>query len=141
MQKNKSINFNNQDNSIKNSKSFTLEDNKNNNNNKIMALEEKIYFLTKQKDYILSLLLKVTPNKKLIQQIIDLNLEILQLEKQKETIVDKIKENPNLNNILPKVNEQIKKFKNHLLSLEEELISVDFGSSRIIDNSISVQSM
>lgn len=141
LQKNKSINFNNQDNGIKNSKSFTLEDNKNNNNNKIMALEEKIYFLTKQKDYILSLLLKVTPNKKLIQQIIDLNLEILQLEKQKETIVDKIKENPNLNNILPKVNEQIKKFKNHLLSLEEELISVDFGSSRIIDNSISVQSM
>lgn len=141
LQKNKSISFNNIDNDIKSSKSFEVENNKKNNNNNILALEEKIYFLTKQKEYILSLLLKVTPNKKLIQQIIDLNLEILQLERQKESIVDKIKENPNLNNILPKINEQIKKFKNHLLSLEEELISVDFGSSRIIDNSISVHSI
>ena len=107
----------------------------NNNNDNILILEEKIYFLTKQKEYILSLLLKVTPNKKLIQQIIDLNLEILQLEKQKESIEDKIKENPNLNSILPKVNDQINNFKKHLLSLEDELISVDFGSSRI-DNSI-----
>ena len=91
--------------------------------------------MTNQKEYILSLLLKVTPNKKLIKQIIELNFEILQLEKQKETIVDKITENPNLNSILPKINGQINNFKNHLLSLEEELISFDFGSSRIIENS------
>ena len=124
----KNINYNYKE-DIKNNKY------NNNDNNNIAILEEKIYFLTKQKEYILSLLLKVTPNKKLIQQIIDLNLEILQLEKQKESIIDKIKENPNLNSILPKVNDQINNFKEHLLSLEDELISVDFGSSRI-DNSI-----
>jgi len=98
-------------------------------------LEEKLYFLEKQKDYILSLLLKVTPNKKLIQEIIDLNLEILQMEKQKENIVKKMKENPYLKNILPKIDEQISNFKEQLLSLEDELISVDFGSSRIYENS------
>ena len=130
-QKNKNNKYNNKENDIR-SGNYNNAD-----NNNIIILEEKIYFLTKQKEYILSLLLKVTPNKKLIQQIIDLNLEILQLEKQKENIVDKIKENPNLNSILPKVNEQINNFKSHLLSLEEELISVDFGSSRIIDNSIN----
>ena len=130
-QKNKNTKYNNKENDIR-SGNYNNAD-----NNNIIILEEKIYFLTKQKEYILSLLLKVTPNKKLIQQIIDLNLEILQLEKQKENIVDKIKENPNLNTILPKVNEQINNFKSHLLSLEEELISVDFGSSRIIDNSIN----
>ena len=130
-QKNKNTKYNNKENDIR-SGNYNNAD-----NNNIIILEEKIYFLTKQKEYILSLLLKVTPNKKLIQQIIDLNLEILQLEKQKENIVDKIKENPNLNSILPKVNEQINNFKSHLLSLEEELISVDFGSSRIIDNSIN----
>ena len=127
--KNKNINYNNKD-DIRNNKY-------NNKDSDIMALEEKIYYLEKQKEYILSLLLKVTPNRKLIQQIINLNLEILQLEKQKESIVDKLKENPKLNNILPKINEQISDFKNHLLSLEEELISVDFGSSRI-DNSIQI---
>ena len=128
-QKNKNTKYNNKENDIR-SGNYNNAD-----NNNIIILEEKIYFLTKQKEYILSLLLKVTPNKKLIQQIIDLNLEILQLEKQKENIVDKIKENPNLNTILPKVNDQINNFKEHLLSLEDELISVDFGSSRI-DNSI-----
>jgi len=107
----------------------------NTNDNNIIVFEEKIYFLTKQKEYILSLLLKVTPNKKLIQQLIDLNLEILQLEKKKESIVDKIKENPNFNNILKKINEKITNFKNHLLTLEDELISVDLGSSRLYDNS------
>ena len=124
--KNKNINYNNKD-DIRNNKY----------NNKDSDIKEKIYYLEKQKEYILSLLLKVTPNRKLIQQIINLNLEILQLEKQKESIVDKLKENPKLNNILPKINEQISDFKNHLLSLEEELISVDFGSSRI-DNSIQI---
>ena len=120
--------FNNKENDIRNGK-------KNNANNNIENLENKLYFLTNQKEYILSLLLKVTPNKKLIKQIIELNFEILQLEKQKETIVDKITENPNLNSILHKINGQINNFKNHLLSLEEELISFDFGSSRIIENS------
>ena len=47
---------------------------------KRLGKEEKLYFLEKQKEYILSLLLKVTPNKKLIQEIIDLNLEILKME-------------------------------------------------------------
>jgi len=111
-----------------------------NENNKIINnnpdLEEKLYFSEKQKDYILSLLLKITPNKKLIQEIIDLNLEILQMEKQKENIVKKMKENPYLKNILPKIDEQINNFREQLLSLEDELISVDFGSSRIFENSI-----
>ena len=98
-------------------------------------LSEDIYFLEKQKEYILSLLLKITPNKKLIQEIIDLNMEILQMERQKENIVKKIKENPNFKNILPKIDEQINNFKEQLQTLEDELISVDFGSSRILDNS------
>ena len=121
---------NNKDNDIRSSNEYN-NNNNNNINNNMLALEEKIYFLTKQNEYILSLLLRVTPNKKLIRQIIDLNLEILQLEKKKESIVDKIKENPNFNNILQKINEQITKFKEHLLTLEEELISIDFGSSKI----------
>ena len=103
--------------------------------NKNSALEEKLFFLEKQKEYILSLLLKVTPNKTLIKEIIDLNLEILQMEKQKKNIINKINDNPNLKNILPKINEQIDSFKVQLQSLEEELISVDLGSSRIFDNS------
>ena len=114
---------NNKENDIRSSSEYR--------DNKTLFLEEKIYYLTKQKEYILSLLLKITPNKKLIQQIIDLNLEILQLEKQKESIVDKIKENPNFKTILQKINEQIIQFKNHLSTLEEELINIDFGSSRI----------
>ena len=72
----------------------------------------------------------------MIQEIIDLNLEILQMEKQKENIVKKMKENPYLKNILPKIDEQINNFREQLLSLEDELISVDFGSSRIYENSI-----
>ena len=124
----------NKENDIKRSE---LSNEKNNNSGvgDNPNLEEKIYFLEKQKDYILSLLLKVTPNKKLIQEIIDLNLEILQMEKQKENIVKKMKENPYLKNILPKIDEQISNFKEQLLSLEDELISVDFGSSRIYENS------
>ena len=140
----KNNNNNNNNNDLKNKniknnyKENDIRNNKYNDNNNISILEEKIYYLTKQKEYILSLLLKITPNKKLIQQIIDLNLEILQLEKQKESIVDKIKENPNLNIILPKIDEKISTFKNHLMSLEEELISIDFGSSRIVENSIQM---
>ena len=125
----------NKDNDIKINKYLSEKDNNDVINSNLASLEEKIYFLEKQKDYILSLLLKVTPNKKLIQDIIDLNLEILQMEKQKENIVKKIKENPNLKNILPKIDEQINNFKEQLLSLEDELISVDFGSSRVYENS------
>ena len=125
----------NKDNDIKINKYLSEKDNNDVINSNLASLEEKIYFLEKQKDYILSLLLKVTPNKKLIQDIIDLNLEILQMEKQKENIVKKIKENPNLKNILPKIDEQITNFKEQLLSLEDELISVDFGSSRVYENS------
>ena len=123
----------NKENDIKNNILSNENDKKINNNS---GLEEKLYFSEKQKDYILSLLLKVTPNKKLIQEIIDLNLEILQMEKQKENIVKKMKENPYLKNILPKIDEQINNFREQLLSLEDELISVDFGSSRIYENSI-----
>jgi len=123
----------NKENDIKSNILSNENDKKINNNS---GLEEKLYFSEKQKDYILSLLLKVTPNKKLIQEIIDLNLEILQMEKQKENIVKKMKENPYLKNILPKIDEQINNFREQLLSLEDELISVDFGSSRIFENSI-----
>ena len=123
----------NKENDIKSNILSNENDKKINNNS---DLEEKLYFSEKQKDYILSLLLKVTPNKKLIQEIIDLNLEILQMEKQKENIVKKMKENPYLKNILPKIDEQINNFREQLLSLEDELISVDFGSSRIYENSI-----
>ena len=141
------INFGNNEENIYIGKSKTININKENdirinqymdNNNDISSntsLEEKLYFSEKQKEYILDLLLKITPNKKLIQEIIDLNLEILQMERQKENIVKKIKENPNLKNILPKIDEQINNFKEQLQSLEDELISVDFGSSRILDNS------
>ena len=123
----------NKENDIKSNILSNENDKKINNNS---DLKEKLYFSEKQKDYILSLLLKVTPNKKLIQEIIDLNLEILQMEKQKENIVKKMKENPYLKNILPKIDEQINNFREQLLSLEDELISVDFGSSRIYENSI-----
>ena len=123
----------NKENDIKSNILSNENDKKINNNSN---LEEKLYFSEKQKDYILGLLLKITPNKKLIQEIIDLNLEILQMEKQKENIVKKMKENPYLKNILPKIDEQINNFREQLLSLEDELISVDFGSSRIYENSI-----
>ena len=128
--KSKTININ-KENDIKINK--YIDDNNDISSNN--SLEEKLYFSEKQKEYILDLLLKITPNKKLIQEIIDLNLEILQMERQKENIVKKIRENPNLKNILPKIDEQINNFKEHLQSLEDELISVDFGSSRILDNS------
>ena len=128
--KSKTININ-KENDIKINK--YIDDNNDISSNN--SFEEKLYFSEKQKEYILDLLLKITPNKKLIQEIIDLNLEILQMERQKENIVKKIRENPNLKNILPKIDEQINNFKEHLQSLEDELISVDFGSSRILDNS------
>ena len=99
---------------------------------------DQIYLLNKQNEYILSLLLKITPNAKLIKQIIDLHAEIVQLEKQREAIKIKIKENPNAKIVLTKIDEQIKIFKTHLTSLEDELTSVDFGSSRIMENSLQM---
>ena len=43
-----------------------------------------------------------------------------------------------ITNILPKIEEQINIFKNHLNSLEDELINVDFGSSKSnSENSLS----
>ena len=83
-------------------------------------------------------MLKITPNVKLIKQIIEINKEIIQLERQKIAINNTNKNNPKLNSILPKIDEQINIFKNHLNSLEDELINVDFGSSKSnIENSIS----
>ena len=117
---------------IKNKNNNEISDDKNLNNN------EEFEIVKEQKNYILNLLLKITPNVKLIKQIIEINKEIIQLERQKMTINNTNKNNPKLNNILPKIDEQINIFKNHLASLEDELINVDFGSSKSnIENSVS----
>jgi len=117
---------------IKNKNNNEVSDDKNLNNN------EEFEIVKEQKNYILNLLLKITPNVKLIKQIIEINKEIIQLERQKMTINNTNKNNPKLNNILPKIDEQINIFKNHLASLEDELINVDFGSSKSnIENSVS----
>ena len=117
---------------IKNKNNNEVNDDKNLNNN------EEFEIVKEQKNYILNLLLKITPNVKLIKQIIEINKEIIQLERQKMTINNTNKNNPKLNNILPKIDEQINIFKNHLASLEDELINVDFGSSKSnIENSVS----
>ena len=117
---------------IKNKNNNEVNDDKNLNNN------EEFEIVKEQKNYILNLLLKITPNVKLIKQIIEINKEIIQLERKKMTINNTNKNNPKLNNILPKIDEQINIFKNHLASLEDELINVDFGSSKSnIENSVS----
>lgn len=117
---------------IKNKNNNEVSDDKNLNNN------EEFEIVKEQKNYILNLLLKITPNVKLIKQIIEINKEIIQLERKKMTINNTNKNNPKLNNILPKIDEQINIFKNHLASLEDELINVDFGSSKSnIENSVS----
>ena len=86
--------------------------------------------LTKEQNkYILNLLLKITPNPKLIKQIIELNKEIIQLERKKISIMNNKNQGDKLNNIKVNINEQINKFKNNLNSLETELIKLDFGSS------------
>ena len=117
---------------------------KNKNNNEInneqnlINNNEEFEIVKEQKNYILNLLLKITPNVKFIKQIIEINKEIIQLERQKIAINNTNKNNPKLNSILPKIDEQINIFKNHLTSLEDELINVDFGSSKSnIENSIS----
>ena len=93
--------------------------------------------LKQQKKYIIDLFLRVCPNPKLIQQIIEIHKEILQLERKKvSNLINK--DEQKFKNILPKINEQIN-FKKHLNSLEDELINIDFGSSRSNnENSISI---
>ena len=104
----------------------------------LIACNEAFDILKEEKKYILNLLLRVTPNPNLIQQIIDINKEIIQLERKKISIINNKNNNPKVNLLLPKIDEQINIFKNHLSSLEDELINVDLGSSRSnIDNSIS----
>ena len=94
--------------------------------------------LKQQKKYIIDLFLRVCPNPKLIQQIIEIHKEILQLERKKvSNLINK--DEQKFKNILPKINEQINSFKKHLNSLEDELINIDFGSSRSNnENSISI---
>ena len=99
--------------------------NKNNNNNYIEELE----ILKEQNKYILNLLLKITPNVKLIKQIISINKEIIQLERKKVLLMNNKNEDNKMKNIILKINEQLNNCKNNLNSLEDELINVDFGSS------------
>ena len=90
---------------------------------------EELELTKEQNKYILNLLLKITPNPKLIKQIIELNKEIIQLERKKISIMNTKNQGDKLNNIKVNINEQINKFKNNLNSLETELIKLDFGSS------------
>ena len=102
-------------------------------------ISEEYEIIKEEKKYILNLLLKIAPNAKLIREIIEINKEIIKLERQKISISNNnnIHESK-IKNILPKMEEQIKIFKNDLNSLEDELINIDFGSSRSnIDNSIN----
>ena len=99
---------------------------------------EEFEIIKEEKKYILNLFLKIAPNAKLIQQIIDINKEIIILERQKMSIYNNNKNESKLKNIVPKIEDQIKIFKNHLNSLEDELINVDLGSSKSnSDNSLS----
>lgn len=102
-------------------------------------ISEEYEIIKEEKKYILNLLLKIAPNAKLIQEIIEINKEIIKLERQKISIYNNTNKNESkIKNILPKMEEQIKIFKNHLGSLEDELINIDFGSSRSnINNSIN----
>ena len=102
-------------------------------------ISEEYEIIKEEKKYILNLLLRIAPNAKLIQEIIEINKEIIKLERQKISIYNNTNKNESkIKNILPKMEEQIKIFKNHLNSLEDELINIDFGSSRSnIDNSIN----
>ena len=96
---------------------------KNNSNEEFEILKEQI-------KYILKLLLRITPNGKLIKQIIGLNKEIIQLERKKILIMNNKDNNNKLKNIIIKINEQINKCKNDLIAFEDELINIDFGSSQ-----------
>ena len=109
------------------------------NNNYIYI--EQLEIVKEQNKYILNLLLKITPNPNLIKQIIELNKEIIQLERKKNLIMNNKTKDKKINNIIIKINEQINKCKNNLTLLEDELINVDFGSSRSNnENSLNVSS-
>ena len=106
--------------------------------NDLLVKSEEFEIIKEEKKYILNLLLKITPNPKLISQIIDINREIIQLERKKIAIINNKNNNPKVNMMLPKIDEQITIFKNHLSSLEDELINIDLGSSKSNnDNSMS----
>ena len=91
---------------------------------------EEFEILKEQNKYILKLLLRITPNGKLIKQIIGLNKEIILLERKKLLMMNNKDNNNKLKNIIIKVNEQINKCKNDLIGFEDELINIDFGSSQ-----------
>ena len=92
-------------------------------------INEEFEILKEQNKYILKLLLRITPNGKLIKQIIGLNKEIIQLERKKNWMMKNKDKEYKFKNIIPKINEQINKCKNDLISFEDELINNDFGSS------------
>ena len=56
------------------------------NNNSV--IKEELEITKEQNKYILNLLLKITPNPKLIKQIVELNKEIIQLERKKIPIIN-----------------------------------------------------
>lgn len=124
---------------IKNEK-LKLEENLQNikkNEKDTIKNNEEFLTLRHQNNYILNLLLKIAPNPKLINKIIEINKEIIQLEIKKGSILQNNNDSKIIN-FLPKIDEQINNFKNHLNSLEDELINIDFGSSRSnIENSLS----
>ena len=93
------------------------------------TINEDYEILKEQNKYILKLLLRITPNGKLIKQIIGLNKEIIQLERKKNWMMNNKDKEYKFKNIIPKINEQINKCKNDLISFEDELINNDFGSS------------
>ena len=94
------------------------------------TINEEYEILKEQNKYILKLLLRITPNKKLIKQIIGLNKEIIQLERKKILMMNNKDKDKKLKNIIIKINEQINKCKNDLIAFEDELINIDFGSSQ-----------
>ena len=104
------------------------------NNNSIF--KEELEITKEQNKYILNLLLRITPNAKLIRQIVELNKEIIQLERKKILIMNNKSQDNKIKNIVFKINDQIDTFKNNLSSLEDELINVDFGSSQ--ENSLDI---
>ena len=90
---------------------------------------EELEIVKEQNKYILNLLLKITPNPSLIKQIVELNKEIILLERKKIPIINDRNKNRKINDVVLKIDENINKFKNNLYSLENELINADFGSS------------
>ena len=94
------------------------------------SINEEYEILKEQNKYILKLLLRITPNRKLIKQIIGLNKEIIQLERKKILMMNNKDKDNKLKNIIIKINEQINKCKNDLIAFEDELINIDFGSSQ-----------